>query len=365
MKRTLIVLVCALLVLAGLLWKKHSEFQSEEANAFVFDTAQKAGVTSLKVIEKKDTAELLKVGNQWVTARDSFPVDTSKIDKSLTALLQLQDKIRVSTNPARLKEYGLDSSQAKYVAWHGPGGKTAQVILGKTASTDYSSTYWKWVGKPDVFETPGNFTWQISARDLDWKDRSPFHVGEKDIQNVQVEWRDSTGTPYSYKIDVVNDTTYRMVEPESSLVTRNKAQGILSEIGSLSIDDFVAKGDTNLSKIRLDTPMISIHFMTKTGKSYSLAGSQAINNYVYVRYSTRKDTVKMGGWRFNNMKKKPFELVPQKMPPAPAAESPAKEKPGKAKETKVKNPGSKAMIKPEFKAPGQKPPAKKPAAKSG
>ncbi len=298
MKKTLLALVAAVVLLALALFFDHRRDVSRHSEKFAFDTTQKADVVSLRITLQKDTVVLLKTGGQWIAMPDSFPLDTSKIHKELSNLLGLQSKEIVSSNPARLAEYGLDTAEAKHVEWQTSGGKNFRVVLGKTSGIDYSSTYWKFEDGDDVFSTPGNFSWEIASRSAEWKDHNFFGLTQGDIKDVRVDWRDSADQPYHYKLDVVNDTTVRMTEPESSSVAGTLAQRILSQCTQLSIDGFTAPGDTNLRKTRLDTPIVDVKMDLKNGKSYEVKGGRTFETFVYVQDPVRKDVVKLSSWRF-------------------------------------------------------------------
>jgi len=247
-KKTLLALAAAVLLLAVALFLDHHRDVSRLSSQFAFDTAQKADISYLRVIQQNDTAVLLKTGGMWVTAQDSFPVDTAKMNKDLSYLLSLQSKEMVSSDPARLSEYGLDSNEAKHVEWKTAGGTTYRAVIGKTSGVDYSSTYWKFEDKPEVYNTPGDFTWEVGVHPADWKDRT------------------------------------------------------------LSIDDFVALGDTNLPKARLDTPMVDVKIDLNNGNSYDIKGGRTLAGYVYVQDPFRKDIVKLAAGRFDPFKKTPDQL---------------------------------------------------------
>lgn len=321
MKRTLIVLLAALALLAAILFKKRSAETSMRADAPVLDSASKAQVASFRVVKRPDTSALRKQDGRWVVAKDSFAVDTSKINKVMTELFSLQGKELVSKNPARLGEYGLDSGEAKHVTLSDASGKAmAQVVIGKTSGADYSSTYWKWEDKPEVYRTPGNFTWEIATKDNDWKDRKLFKEDPKEVRSVETTWKDSTGMTYSYKLEAVTDSTWKMVAPQDSNRVKNAAANeMASRFAEMSIDEFVAPGDSNLAKVSLDTPAVYVKISMKNGASHELKASPTLAGYAYTKHPTRSDLIKLSAWRFDTFKKKPFELL--EAPPVAKADS--------------------------------------------
>lgn len=320
MKRTVIILAIALAVLAGILMKKRSGDKSMSSDSFVLDSAWKANVTVFTVAKKPDTSRLEKKDGKWVVAKDGFNVDTAKINKVLTHVFSLQNKEMVSNSPARLAEYGLDSVEAKHVSIKDATGKSADVVIGKTSGADYASTYWKWEGKPEVYRTPGNFTWEIATKDNDWKDRKLFAATSKDVKFVEATWKDSAGMAYSYKLEAVTDSTWKMLAPQDSNRVKNAlANEMASRFAEMSIDEFTVPADTNLAKVRLDTPAVWIKVGLKSGATHELKGSKALDGYSFVQHPARKDTIKLSSWRFDSFKKKPFELL--EAPPAPAPDT--------------------------------------------
>jgi hypothetical protein len=321
MKKTLIVLLVALAVLAAILLKQRSTERSMSKDAPVLDSAYKADVTLFRVVKKPDTSVLQKKGGNWVVAKDSFAVDTAKFNKVFSEVFTLQAKEKVSTNPSRLAEYGLDSAEAKHVTLEDASGKAlAKVVIGKTSGADYSSTYWKWEDKPEVYRTPGNFTWEIATKDDEWKQRKLFTFTPKDVKTVETIWKDSTGISYAYKLEAVTDSTWKMTAPQDSNRVNNAAAAeMASRFAEMSIDEFVAANDTNLSKVKLDTPAVFVKVGLKNGIAQELKATKALAGYAYAQHPFRKDLIKLSAWRFDAFKKKPFELL--EAPPAPKADS--------------------------------------------
>jgi hypothetical protein len=236
----------------------------------------------------------------------------------------MQGKERVSTgDSSRLGEYGLDSAQIRHVEWRADG-KTVRISLGKTSGTDYSSTYWRWADKPDVYRTPGNFNWELGGRLTEWKDRSLFKIEAKDLRSVEVAWRDSVNNAFHYTLEMANDSTLKLVKPDSALVKKESFTEITNRGFEFQIDDFVAAEDTNLAKVKLDTPMTALKFNLKNGKSHELKTSRTFDGMVYAEHPERRDTVKIGSWRFDMYRVRPFELAAPDTASAPPATAPEK-----------------------------------------
>lgn len=320
MKRTLIVLVAALAVLGLILMKKNSTEKSMQRDRFVLDSAWKANVNSFVVIKKPDTSRLEKKDGKWVVG-NGFPVDTAKIAKALGYVFKLQDKELVSKSTERLAEYGLDTAEAKHVSVQDPSGKSAHVVIGKTSGADFSSTYWKWEGKPEVYRTPGNFAWDIGTKPEDWKERKLFPATAKDVKFIDVTWKDTaTGMAYAYKLEAVNDSTWKMLAPQdSNRVKKALAAEMAARFAEMSVDEFYNPKDTNLAKAKIDSPVVTVKVGLKNGKSLEISGSKMVEGYSYAKHPALPDTIKLSSWRFDAFKKKPFELLDS--PPPTKADS--------------------------------------------
>jgi hypothetical protein len=311
MKKTLIVLVVALAALGAMLLKTRNDDKSKSSDAPALDSTLKAGVTSVHVTKQKDSSSLQLKDGHWTIAKDGFPVDTAKINKVLKNIFTLQTKELVSHNPARYAEYGLDSVEARHVSFLSiSGGIIADVIIGKTSGADYSSTYWRWANKPDVFRSPGNFSWEIGSKNDDWKDRKLVQAQVKDLKFIEATWTDSLGMSNHYKLEATSDSSWKMLEPQDSIwLKKNLVSEMATRFTEMSIDEFVSATDTNIAKVNVDSPMVWVKVTFKDGKSQELKGSKTMDGYAYTLHPSRKDIIKLSSWRFDAFKKKPFELL--------------------------------------------------------
>jgi hypothetical protein len=331
MKKTLIVLVAALALLGIILFKRGSDRKALGEDVPALDSARKADVQTVRIVKRPDTAILARKDGVWGAGKDAFPGDTAKINRALGHLFSLQRKEKVSTNPDRLKEYGLDSAEAKHVVMLDASGKPiAEVVIGKTSGADYSSTYWKWEGKPEVYRTPGNFSYEIAAKEDDWKERKLFGFSVKDIKFLEAEWKDTTGAKYAYKLEALTDSTWKMLAPvDSNRVVRTLAVDAASRFAEMGIDEFVAAGDTNAAKAKGDSATLHAKVTLENGKTFELSAGKAYDNSFYIKHPTRPEIIKLSAWRFDNLKKKPYELL--EAPPAPQDTAAVKDTPGGAK----------------------------------
>ena len=317
MKKTLIVLVAALAVLGIILFKRGSDRKAMQEDVPALDSTQKAQVKTLFIYKKPDTTVLERKDGAWVVKHDAFPVDTGKINRAMGHIFSLQAKEKVSQSAARVAEYGLDTVEAKHVRVLDEAGKAiAEVVIGKTSGADYSSTYWKWEGKPEVYRTPGNFAYELGVKEEEWKERKLFTFMAKDIKFLEGSWKDTTGAAFAYKLEATSDSTWKMLQPmDSNRVVKQLATDAAARFSEMGIDEFVAAADTNVAKAQNDSARIWAKVTLKNGKTFELSAGKAYDNFYYVKHPTRTEIVKLSTWRFDSFKKKPFELL--EAPPAP------------------------------------------------
>ncbi len=310
MKKTLIVLAAAIAVLVLILFKNKHDEKTSSADVFAFDSTQKATVKSFKVCKNADTSELQLKDGKWVVTPNDFPADTAKVNKVLKVLFALQNKEIVSQNPERLKEYGLDASEAKNISVQSVDGKKlVDAWIGKTSGADYNSTYWKMPNQKEVFRTPGNFTWEILAKADEWKDRKLFSATlSKEVKSLEVTWRDSTDSVFTYHVVNENDSNWKMTAPVETKVVKQAVTELINRFAEFSVDEFIATNDTNLSKVDLQNPRIQIQVGLKNGNTIVLKAGKTFNFYTYAQHPSRSDLIKFSSWRFEGFKKRPYEL---------------------------------------------------------
>jgi len=310
MKKSLLALVAAIVILALVLVLNRKKDEAQDVSKYAFDTTQSAAMAMVETHSATDTAKLESKQGQWVVVEDGFPADTAKINRLSEVLYHLQTQDMVSTNPERAAEYGLDSANVKTVIWKDQSGKVVgKVAIGKTSGADFRSTYWKFLDHPEVYRTPGNFSYEIATRVNEWKEKHLFPQLKSDIQFIETNWKDSAGTSFQYRLEALNDTTWRMLSPQANPVKRELAQEMATQVMNLTIDDFLSDADTNKVQAALDSPSVAITVDYKGGKSVTLKAGASFAGMTYALHPSRSDTVKVGTWHFDAFKKKPFELI--------------------------------------------------------
>lgn len=165
------VLAVALAVLGVVLWMRAARQEAALGPAYVFDTAREAAVVRLDVAYRSDSVSLVRDGSGWVVLPDGVPADEARVREAIGKLLRVEarERVSISGDPVRLKEFGLNGDEAKRVAWTFADGTSGRILVGNVSGTDFASTYWKHAERPGVYRTPGSLTHAIPARAIDWK----------------------------------------------------------------------------------------------------------------------------------------------------------------------------------------------------
>ncbi len=306
MKKNLIFLVLALAALGLVFLLKDKRQESTKAQSFAYDSTRIAEASQFKVVRDTDTVVVAFDQTRWVVLPDSFPADTSRVNMVLQKLFTLQDGQVASRNEERISEFGMEAGEAKTVTIsNSQGAVLVDASIGKTSGADYNSTFWKYPGKPEIFRTPGNFTWEIAHTAEDWKSRSLFSFTPDNAKAVNVSWTDGTAGAQAYRLEAANDSTWMLVEPVQDTVRDQRAQNILERLAELNIDQFVTESDTNAAKADLNSPYLSLTVELKDGRSIELKTSSPLDGFVYVPHPSFSQLVKLSDWRIE-----PFRTTP-------------------------------------------------------
>lgn len=312
MKKSFLLLVAALLLLASVVWVKKYQEGAPRRNGFAFDTTRAADIAGLRVQYLRDSMQLITANHRWLTAGDSFPVDTVRIRKVVGSLLglQMREKVSDSADAQSLWEYGLDPENAKRVEWQWASGETVRILLGKTSSLDFSFTYWKWADRPEVYRTPGSFIWEVSSRAADWKERglwAPFTAA--DVRALTVDWHDSTGTIQHYRVERAGKDSFQITEPHVAPASRVAVENLFNQAPQFAADDFGLELDPVGNRIPLSDPAMVIRILLKNGTMHTLKAGSVFEGYQYTQHPYHHNLVWVFKWRYDYFKKRAEDLI--------------------------------------------------------
>jgi hypothetical protein len=304
MKRTLtglVILLAAVALLAGLLWMKSRREGAALRAGAVFDTTRISEVHDLRIGYLRDSTRLLRLGGRWVTARDTFPVDTARMGKVLRSLLGLREYETVtdSADAQSLWDYGLNPEDAKRVEWTWSDGSKEQVLLGKTSTLDFSFVYWMRAGSARVFRTPGSFIWDVSPRTDDWREKAFWPAfAASDIDSLTVAWKDASGGPVQYR-----------VARTASKPLSAAAQKLFEKATQFTADDFGTELDPNRAAISLADPAMTIRIHLNDGTEHILRAGPVFMGLQYTQHPAHRNLVWVFKWRYDYFRKTPEALI--------------------------------------------------------
>lgn len=329
MKKTLIALGAAVVVLLLLLFQGRKQYESETADRFAFDSTVASAADGLKVKSAAGTAALVKTGEGWAVSggpKPEWPADSGKAQSLLRSVFRLQNREVVSTRKDRLGEYGLDSAGAKEVTVSQGADKIlARVLIGKASTADYNSTFWKYPDQDEVYRTPGNFSWDIPARDLDWRAKSLGGMPAGEIRRIEVVWADSLKLNHSFAAERKGGTArdtgksagagWTLVSEKEAPAQEAPLKAMADRIAEMALDDFVNPGDTALAQVDTTTPTLTLRAVSQGGKDWNLKAFGRVGEMLFCKHPALPRWIKISTWRFDVFKKKPAEL---QLPTAPA-----------------------------------------------
>lgn len=317
MRKGLFSLLAAALILTAVYGLLRLRERAAGAPHRPFAAMDTAAVTGLRVAYGPDSMRLIRSADGWVVEEDGFPADTARLARVLGNLRNLQARERVSRDTAasRLRDYGLDETGARRVAWTLADGSDHGVLLGKVSGIDYGSTFWKRAGAEESYRTPGTFAYEVSARARDWKDTNLFvPFAPRDVRSVSVGWTEEGGATHAWTLARAGDTAFVLrapgLPPEGVRAARAAATLVFRQATRFKIDAFVAGPDTAAARAGLDHPVMTIHVRLRDGREPAvIAGNPVDGLYRYVRHPRHPDPVRVFLWRFEPFAKRAEDLA--------------------------------------------------------
>lgn len=331
MRKAVWILAVGLALLVTLLLMRERTQARATAPGYAFDTTRVAAVDRLHVRLQDDSVTLVRLGGTWRVLPDSFPADTARVHAALRNVLKLQDKevVSVSTDAARLAEFGLYTGDRKRVAWS-IDGRTETVYIGHTSGIDFNSTYWKHPDRVEVYRTPGNFTHEIAVHAGDWKDRTLFPRFEpEDIRTVRIRRHEAQGTSLDYEVSLDDDGTPHLrltgTAETPGADTKVPAENVAAwfeALSRLTVDRIPVKEEAVVVSVPDETAAsrTTVTVTLRSGDARELSWGDAGEEYTYLRHPVHHGVVGLHTFRLNDLVKDPAELLKPRAASPPDAE---------------------------------------------
>lgn len=140
------------------------------------------GVTQL-AFEKQD--------DQWfITKPINFPVEKNKINNFTRALDELRLTDKISEQPERLADFGLNTPTAYFITLSNQEGKNQSIYLGSTNQAN-THTFAALPDDPAVYQVIGNFDQHLATSPEEWRSLAIFDFNRDDVQSFSIEQKGS------------------------------------------------------------------------------------------------------------------------------------------------------------------------------
>lgn len=328
MKRSYIILICALLV-AVIVWlvERPDRFDVGDFESFIlYPNLAGSDLSKIEVEHLISGSRLQKDGNEWFVseietemsrqlkdesiggrpaADTKYKADVEKISDVLEKLSQLKTLSLVSSNPEKRSVYGVGELAKRVKLFDNSGAILADLLIGKSG-TEVFSTYVRINGKDDVFLVESHIGATIPADIMSWRDKTIWDIAPDEIAKISV------------KRPKENDDSFIIVkDPEDSFwylgdvggmeLDGKKVGGFVDKIKDLDASRFalvIDQKDTGLS-----SPTVELTVTTSSGDSKTLLiGSEDKQGYLHARLAGSEEVYLLNSNFTSRIPKDPLAL---------------------------------------------------------
>jgi hypothetical protein len=281
-----IVLAALIVIIAIVSGFQHKK--SSEKPASFFPEFSASSCSAILMIEKTDTARVVRKGPSWfVAGRIDYPADSAAIVKALGKLKTMTKDELLSRNPEKQADLQVDSATGLYVeAWDEKGASLGAVYIGKCGANN-DSYFVRQKGNSDVYLVFDNdVRFSFFANVKRWRDKSIIKFDLSDVKVLTIARKDSAAIKIVKVNDSANDASAReewnIIEPVKGKAKKDKVIDLLNKMLHLAAADF--EGDTTLSaeKMGFTKPELSLSVTLGSGRARSLivGGKKVAMNWI-------------------------------------------------------------------------------------
>jgi len=280
-KSTLVVLLLAA-ALGGYVYytqfRHPSEKPAEGASKPLY-TFSSDDITSLRLSRTGESAPVVLEHRQegWVlTSPVPARADQSNVGSLTNALARVASQRTLPADPARLKEYGLETPAAS-VEIHLNKGGTQKLDLG---AKDYTGmdVYARQGGAKDVLLVPDSVLTEATRPVIELRDRAVLDLSAWAITELDIR------TPKTKFQLEKKGNDWNMIEPRSSPADSDEAGSLTNSLSSARFTDVVdeqAKDPATAAKYGFNSPQVTVHVRNEQGSEATLlVGKKDENKYV-------------------------------------------------------------------------------------
>jgi hypothetical protein len=264
-----------------------SKKSSEKPAAFYPDFSDST-CSAILMIEKSDTAKILRKGLRWyVTGHGDYPADSAAVIKALGKLKTMTKDELLSQNPGKQAELQVDSANGLFVeAWNDKGATLGGMVIGKCGANNDSY----FVRPKDsnnvylVFDNDVRFSFFANAKR--WRDKYIVKFDKSDVRMLTIARKDSGAITIKRVAGAAQDTavkeSWEIIRPVHAEAKKDKVDDLLNKMLHLVAADF--EGNTALSaeKMGFTKPELTLSVTLGSGQIQSLVvgGKKVAMNWI-------------------------------------------------------------------------------------
>lgn len=259
--KTLLILSVLVVVLGTFIWfwERHQPTteESKEAAEKVLPGLKKDEVRSIAIQRGEDHVLLVKKGDSWrLSLPVDYPADESAVTSLLSALTNLKVERRLEAGDVDPKAYGLDQPAFVVTLEETDGHKTTLTVgqeepLGNNRALTLDGRSVELVSK-----------WFVSSLDKDldgWRSHDVVKLLDDQVASLEID----VG---SNRIEAVKDGRFwRLLEPIRDLADRDQIRGLISDLNSIRVQEFVDQGSAEPETLGLDHPRYRVKVVRTEG----------------------------------------------------------------------------------------------------
>lgn len=260
--KNLVILAAVVLAFGAYIFffERHQPTSEEarlDANK-VFVGLEPEDVTGLTVETADRRVRLEKAGDDWRLREPlDYPADGPTVDSTLSSLVGLSADRRLPAAEVDPAEYGLDDPAADATLILDDGSDIAFAVgdempLGSKRPVLLS-------GSDEIVLVPGWFMGDLGRDVDDWRSREVTDLRSDEVASIDIEAGEDAIRA------VQAGGSWRLLSPVEDMADRDHVEGLVSDLGSLHIEEFLDADDVDLSALGLDVPEYSVMVVRSDG----------------------------------------------------------------------------------------------------